>query len=83
MADVNDLQVISDDSWVHESRIQFRMVLRGGGLRLPPSFLLVNPFCFNLICKTDTREEVMEYDKNAVGVFKSADPETLVGHLPI
>ena len=25
----------------------------------------------------------MEYDKNATGVFKSDDPETLVGHLPI
>ena len=37
----------------------------------------------NLICKSDTREEAMEYDKNAVGVFKSDDPETLVGHLPI
>ena len=37
----------------------------------------------NLICKTDTLEEVMEYDKNAIGVFKSDDPETLVGHLPI
>jgi len=25
----------------------------------------------------------MEYDKNAVGVSKSEDPETLVGHFPI
>ena len=25
----------------------------------------------------------MEYDKNTIGVFKSDDPETLVGHLPI
>ena len=25
----------------------------------------------------------MEYDKNAIGTFKSDDPETLVGHLPI
>ena len=33
--------------------------------------------------KTDTREEAMEYDKNAIGVFKSDDPETLVGPLPI
>ena len=37
----------------------------------------------NFICKTDTREEAMEYDKNVIGVFKSDDPETLVGHLPI
>ena len=35
----------------------------------------------NLICKTDTQEEPMEYDKNAIGVFKSDDTETLVGHL--
>ena len=37
----------------------------------------------NLVCKTDTQEEAMEYDKNAIGVFKSDDPETVVGHLPI
>ena len=37
----------------------------------------------NLTCKTDTREEAMEYEKNAIGVFKSDDPETLVGHLLI
>ena len=37
-----------------------------------------------LICKTDTREEAIEYDKNAIGVFKSTDEVTLlVGHLPI
>ena len=32
----------------------------------------------NLICKTDTQEEAMEYDKNAID-----DPETLVGNQPI
>ena len=37
----------------------------------------------NLICRTDTREEAIEHDKNAIGVFKSGDKETLVGHLPI
>ena len=37
----------------------------------------------NLICRTDTREEAIEHDKNAIGVFKSGDQETLVGHLPI
>ena len=37
----------------------------------------------NLICRTDTREEAIEHDKNAIGVFKSADKETLIGHLPI
>ena len=37
-----------------------------------------------LICKTDTREEAIEYDQNAIGVFKSTDEVTLlVGHLPI
>lgn len=37
-----------------------------------------------LICKTDNREEAIEYDKNAIGVFKSVDEVTLlVGHLPI
>ena len=35
------------------------------------------------ICKADDREEAIEYDKNAIGVFKTGDPETLVGHLPI
>ena len=55
----------------------------GGRFQIATICLLVNPFCFNLICKTDTREEAMEYDKNAIGVFKSDDPETLVRHLPI
>ena len=36
-----------------------------------------------LICKADNREEAIEYDKNAICVFKTGDPETLVGHLPI
>ena len=36
-----------------------------------------------LICKADNREEAIEYDKNAIGVFKTGDPETLVGYLPI
>ena len=35
------------------------------------------------MCKTDTLEEAIEYDKNAIGVFKSGDKETLVGHLPV
>ena len=35
-----------------------------------------------LVCKADNREEAIEYDKNAIGVFKTGDPEALVGHLP-
>ena len=35
-----------------------------------------------LICKADNHEEAIEYDKNAIGVFKTGDPETLVRHLP-
>ena len=31
--------------------------------------------------KADNREEAIEYDKNAIGVFKTG--ETLIGHLPI
>ena len=30
----------------------------------------------------DTREGAAEYDQNAIGVFKSGDKQTLVGHLP-
>ena len=30
--------------------------------------------------KTDTREEAIKYDKNAISVFKSGDKETIVGH---
>ena len=33
--------------------------------------------------KTDTREEATECEKSTIGVFKSDDPETLVGHLQI
>ena len=36
-----------------------------------------------LICKAGNREEAIQYDKNAIGVFKTGDPETLVGHLTI
>ena len=43
----------------------------------------VPPIGQNLICRTDTREEAIEHDKNAIGVFKSGDKETLVGHLLI
>ena len=36
-----------------------------------------------LICKRDSREEALEYDRNAIGIFKSGQSEILVGHLPI
>ena len=35
------------------------------------------------MCKTDTPEEATEYYKLAIGVFKSGNKETLVGHLPV
>ena len=35
------------------------------------------------MCKIDTQEDAIEYDKNAICFFKSDDKETLVGHLPI
>lgn len=35
------------------------------------------------MCKIDTQEDAIEYDKNAICVFKSDGKETLVGHLPI
>ena len=34
------------------------------------------------MCKIDTQEDAIEYDKNAICFFKS-DKETLVGHLRI
>ena len=37
----------------------------------------------NLVCKTDTREEATEYDKNVVVVLKSGEKETLFESLPI
>ena len=30
----------------------------------------------NLLCKADTREKAIEYDKSVIGVFKSGDQET-------
>ena len=36
----------------------------------------------NLVCKTDTQEEAVEYDEDHIGVFKSGDKETLVVHMP-
>ena len=38
-----------------------------------------------LICKKDDRQEAIEFDKNAVGVYNktSTDDQLLVGHIPI
>ena len=38
--------------------------------------ILVQCFGKNLLCKADTREKTIEYDKSAIGVFKSGDKET-------
>ena len=61
-------------------RIEFQTAIRGHHIYKD---VWVPHIGQNLICKRDTREEAMEYDKNAIGVFKSDDPETLVEHLPI
>ena len=61
-------------------RIEFQTAIRGHHIYKD---VWVPRIGQNLVCKTDTREKAMEYDKNAIGVFKSDDPETLVGHLPI
>ena len=37
----------------------------------------------NSVCKTDTWEKAIEYDKIVIGIFKSGNKEALVGHLPI
>ena len=37
----------------------------------------------NLVCHTDTCEDAMECDKNVIGIYKSYDIKTLVGHLPM
>lgn len=36
-----------------------------------------------LLCRPDPREEAIEYDKNALGVFCTNEKKTLVGHIPI
>ena len=33
--------------------------------------------------RTDTREEAMEYDKHAIGIYKSENSKSLVGYLPM
>ena len=35
----------------------------------------------NLVCKTDTQEEAIKYDKNAIGALKSDDNEISIKHL--
>ena len=35
------------------------------------------------MCRTDNRDEVMEYDKHAIGIYKSENSKSLVGHLPM
>ena len=35
------------------------------------------------MCKTETRQEAIEYDKDTISFFKSGDKETLVEDLPL
>ena len=61
-------------------KIEFQTAIRGHHICKDVWVPLIGQ---ELICKADNREEAIEYDKNAIGVFKTGDPETLVGHLPI
>ena len=62
-------------------KIEFRTAIRGHHIYKDTWTPHVGQ---KLICKTDTREEAIEYDQNAIGVFKTTDEITqLVGHLPI
>ena len=60
-------------------KIEFQTAIRGH-LIYKDVWVLIEQ---ELICKADNREEAIEYDKNAIGVFKTGDLETLVGHFPI
>ena len=61
-------------------KIEFQTAIRGHHIYKDVWVPLIGQ---ELICKADNRGEAIEYDKNAIGVFKTGDPETLVGHLPI
>ena len=61
-------------------KIEFQTAIRGHRIYKDVWVPLIGQ---ELICKADNREEAIEYGKNAIGVFKTGDPETLVGHLPI
>ena len=37
----------------------------------------------DLMCRTNTREEAMEYDNHAIDIYKSENSKSLVGHLPM
>ena len=61
-------------------KIEFQTAIRGHHIYKDVWVPLIGQ---ELICKADNREEAIEYGKNAIGAFKTGDPETLVGHLPI
>ena len=61
-------------------KIEFQTAIRGHHIYKDVWVPLIGQ---ELICKADNREEAKEYDKNAIGVFKTGDPETMVAHLPI
>ena len=61
-------------------KIEFQTAIRGHHIYKDVWVPLIGQ---ELICKADNREEAIEYDKNTIGVCKTGDPETLVGHLPI
>ena len=61
-------------------KIEFQTAIRGHHIYKDVWVPLIGQ---ELICKADNCEEAIEYYKNAIGVFKTGDPETLVGHLLI
>ena len=61
-------------------KIEFQAAIRGHHIYKDIWVPLIGQ---ELICKRDSRDEALEYDRNAIGVFKPGNPEVLVGHLPI
>ena len=56
-------------------KIEFQTAIRGHHIYKDVLVPLIGQ---ELICKADNGEEAIEYDKNAIGIFKTGDPETLV-----
>ena len=56
-------------------KIEFQAAIRGHHIYKDIWVPLIGQ---ELICKRDSRDEALEYDINAIGVFKPGNPEVLV-----
>ena len=61
-------------------QIQFETAIRGHHIF---KNVLLPQIGHCLICKKDDRDEALQYDVNAIGLYRKESEKLLVGHIPI